>query len=115
MTEIMEPVESQQLYDFVINNRTKLPPTYRIRNMMLSAEQLREIYDIVATNRAKSKGTRLYFETSDDGDVSKIEYTEIKVPPQEIVTPRRKNCTGCGKEFENVLPKCPNCGAENKR
>ena len=91
MTEILEPKESQDLYDFILTNKTKLPPTYRIRNMMLTAEQLREIYDMVATNRAKSRGTRLYFETSDDGDVSKIEYAEIKVPPQDIVTPRPKD------------------------
>ena len=115
MTKILEPKESQELYDFVLSNRTKLPPIHNIRDIILTAEQLREIYDIVATNRVKSRGTKLYFETSDDGDVTKIEYDEIKIRPQEIITPRRKNWTGCGKEFENVLSACPNCGAENKR
>lgn len=91
MTQIIEPVESQQLYDFVINNRTKLPPTYRIRNMMLTADQLKEIYDIVATKRAKTRGTRLYFQVNDDGDVTKIESAEIKIPPEHIVTPRPKD------------------------
>ena len=47
--EIMEPVESQQLYEFILNNKSKLPPTYKIRNMTLMAEQLREVYDMVAT------------------------------------------------------------------
>ena len=89
--EIMEPVESQQLYEFILNNKTKLPPTYKIRNMTLMAEQLREVYDMVATNRAKTRGTRLYFETDDDGDVSKIEYAEIKVAPENIPRPRPKD------------------------
>jgi len=90
MKDIMEPVESQELYEFVINNRTKLPPKHQIRNMTLTAEQLREVYDIVATNRAKTRGTRLYFEIGDDGNITKIEYAEIKVPPRDIVTPRPK-------------------------
>jgi hypothetical protein len=115
MTVLLEPKESQDLYDFVLNNRGKLPPIHNIRNVILTADQLEEIYDIVATNRAKTRGTRLYFETNDDGDVSKIEYAEIKIPPENIITPRIKECPHCHKRFENALAQCPNCGKDNER
>lgn len=114
-TEIIDPTESQQLYEYVLNNNTKLPPSMSVRNMILTTEQLKEIYDIVATNRAKTKGTRLYLEVSNDGQVSKIEYAEIKVPPEEIITPRFKECPDCNKQFDNVLDRCPKCGKTNER
>ena len=78
MTKILEPKESQDLYDFILTNRGKLPPIHNVRDSILTAQQLGEIYDIVATNRAKSRGTRLYLEVNDDGEVSKIQYAEIK-------------------------------------
>ena len=105
MTAItLEPKQSQELYDFVINERSKLPPTYDYGDAVLTKDQLLKIYDIVATNRAKSRGTKLYFESSDDGDVTNIEYDEIKIRPQEIVTPRRKNCMDAVKSLRTFYP-----------
>jgi hypothetical protein len=115
MTVILEPKESQDLYEFVLNNRSKLPPMYKAGDTTLTTQQLEEIYDIVATNRAKSRGTRLALEINDDGEVSKIEYEAVKIPPQEIITPKIKQCPHCDKQFENALPKCPKCGKENIR
>lgn len=115
MTAItLEPKQSQELYDFVINERSKLPATYDYDDAVLTKDQLLEIYDIVATNRAKSRGTRLAVEVNDDGDVSNIEYEAVKIPPQEIITPKIKQCPSCNKQFENALPKCPKCGNENR-
>lgn len=82
MTKIIEPVGSQQLYEFILNNKNKLPSTYRIKNMTLTAKQLEEIYEIVSTNRAKTRGTRLSFETNEDGDVQSIEYEAIIIAPK---------------------------------
>ena len=114
MTVILEPKESQELYEFVLNNRSKLPPIYKARDTTLTTQQLKEIYDIVASNRAKSRGTRLDLQVNDDGDVSKIEYEAVKIAPQEIITPKIKQCPSCNKQFENALPKCPKCGNENR-
>ena len=116
MTITLSPTESQDLYDFVLNNRsTGLPEIKKVKQAILTLQQLKDIYNIVANNRAKTRGTELYLDVNDNGEVTNIEYDEIKIRPQEIVTPKIKECSQCGKNFENVLPACPKCGAENKR
>ena len=93
MTVILEPKESQDLYDFILGKRKpRLPETKKIKEgAILTAEQLEEVYNIVANNRAKTRGTKLYFEVNQDGDVSKIDFETVKIPSEPIVTPRPKD------------------------
>ena len=115
MTITLNPTECQDLYDFILNNRkTGLPEIKKVKEAILSGEQLEEVYNIVADNRAKSRGTNLYLETTENGDVAKIEYEAVKIPPKPIITPRIAQCE-CGRQYENELDKCPKCGKGNPR
>ena len=93
MTITLSPTESQDLYDFVLNHRnTGLPQIKKVKEAILTLEQLKGIYNIVANNRAKTRGTELYLDVNENGEIINIEYDEINLRPQEIVTPRIKEC-----------------------
>jgi hypothetical protein len=92
MTITLSPTESQDLYDFVLNHRnTGLPEIKKVKEVILSLQQLKDIYNIVANNRAKTRGTELYLDVNDNGEVTNIEYDEINMRPEDIVTPRPKD------------------------
>jgi hypothetical protein len=81
----LEPQESQKFYEFIMANRKKLPEIYeKIEGVKLAKPQLEEIYDIIARNRANSRGTRLILTTVENGEVTKIKGDPVKIPATEI-------------------------------
>ena len=104
VTITLDPEQSQEIYEYVINERTKLPISYDYGDAVLAKDQLLEIYEYVASNRAKTRGTKLYLEVKDSGDVVTIVSEAIKIAPEEIITPRRKNCTGSVRNLRTFYP-----------
>ena len=84
-------VDSQRLYEFVLSKEGKLPETYKMKDTIytLKKNQLEKIYDIVATNRARTRATTVDLELDDNANVTKIiESQAHRIAPHEIPKPR---------------------------
>jgi hypothetical protein len=88
----VDPVNSQKIYEFILGELSrdnKLPETYKFEDLVFNTKHLEQIYDIMLTNRARTRGTILMLEVTDKGDVTKITGNQaIKIAPQEIPKPR---------------------------
>jgi hypothetical protein len=82
METTLDPKRSQRLWESILYDKDK--ESIMVGELELNKTWMDKVYDIVSTNRAKSKGTVLNILTDDNGDIQHIDYQAVKIKPEEI-------------------------------
>ena len=107
------PTQSYDLWEMILAHRTE--DSILFGDLEIKRKHINEIYDIILTNRARTKGTVLTIQTDDAGAIQNIDSQAVRIAPKPIITPKITQCSQCKRQYENELDKCPKCGKGNPR